>query len=161
METPQIVTLAVAVFAAFMTLIIGVWLKKLFSSFVDSIKEKVDKSVDKESFEAFKKEIQNNVQAVLGKVGGIERECKDIDQVNRGQEKDITRLQECTRDLDSIRKQMLVIESLKSEFLEKFTRRGDFIREMQLLNSQLEIIQKKIDKLDERINRRAFKVVEE
>ena len=64
----------------------------------------------------------------------------------------IIRLQEATKILDTLKKNAENIDKLRVEFLEKYQPKADFIREMQILNSQLESAHKMITRLDEKID---------
>lgn len=63
----------------------------------------------------------------------------------------IIRLQEATKIFDSLKERTENIDKLRVEFLEKYQPKADFIREMQILNSQLETAHKMITRLDEKI----------
>ena len=65
---------------------------------------------------------------------------------------DIIRLQEATKILDTLKKNAENIDKLRVEFLEKYQPKADFIREMQILNSQLESAHKMITRLDEKVD---------
>lgn len=64
----------------------------------------------------------------------------------------IIRLQEATKILDTLKKNAENIDKLRVEFLEKYQPKADFIREMQILNSQLESAHKMITCLDKKID---------
>lgn len=58
-------------------------------------------------------------------------------------EKDIIRVQGAVKSVEDV---------LRAEFTEKFLARADFIRDIQLLNSQVESIYKKIDHVDDKLD---------
>ena len=75
---------------------------------------------------------------------------EDLEERVGNMEKDVVSLQKSYETLEEIRKTLSNIDALRAEFLEKFQRKADFNRELQILGSQLESIYKKIDHLDEK-----------
>lgn len=65
----------------------------------------------------------------------------------------IIRLQEQIKALEDIKKTLSSVDALKAEFHEKFLRKTDFIRDIQIITSQLETIHKKIDHVDDKIDK--------
>lgn len=91
----------------------------------------------------------------------VPRETFDIRMQNltdaeasiEGLGKDVVRLEEITKILAELRHAIANIDTLRAEFLEKFQRKTDFIRELSLLVSQIEGIYKKIDHIDDKIDK--------
>lgn len=77
----------------------------------------------------------------------------DVDVASKKCSDDLIQLKEQFRLLENLSKSLTSIEALRSEFLEKFQRKPDFIRDIQLINSQIETIHKKIDHLDDKLDR--------
>ena len=77
--------------------------------------------------------------------------CEKLETKANQASDDIIRLQEATKVLDSLKEKADNIDKLRVEFLEKYQPKADFIREMQILNSQLESAHKMITRLDEKI----------
>lgn len=78
--------------------------------------------------------------------------CKKLETKMEEASDDIIRLQEATKVLDTLKKHAENIDKLRVEFLEKYQPKADFIREMQILNSQLESAYNMITRLDEKID---------
>lgn len=76
----------------------------------------------------------------------------NLDNNNRCFDRDITRIQESLRSIDNIKNKLDDLSKLREEVLDKFTKRGDFIREMQIMTSHLRIVQEKIDHIDDKID---------
>lgn len=127
-------------------LVVGIWLKYMFTRFIRTFDDKVD----------VLKELLNS-KADLQVVSTLQRDFNHLSGTCATGES-VTTL---TKGIDELKTKIDKLDGLKAEFLEKFTRRGDFIREMQTLNSQLEIIQRKIDNVDERTKRRPKKYRED
>ena len=77
--------------------------------------------------------------------------CEKLENKANQASDDIIRLQETTKILDTLKEKAENIDKLRVEFLEKYQPKADFIREMQILNSQLESAHKMITRLDEKI----------
>jgi hypothetical protein len=93
--------------------------------------------------------IENNVPASECKLKMDK--CEKLEIKASQASEDIIRLQEATKILDTLKKNAENIDKLRVEFLEKYQPKADFIREMQILNSQLESAHKMITRLDEKI----------
>lgn len=81
----------------------------------------------------------------------VDKLCNGISKLNgesREHDKDSVHLEEIMRFMESARERLDACESLRAEFLEKFTLRGDYIREMQIINSQLYNIHQKMNQVD-------------
>ena len=85
----------------------------------------------------------------------FERLCSAITKLEaceRSHDRDLVHLEELMRFCEFARDRLDAVETLKSEILEKFTSRGDFIREIQTMTSQLIHIHSKLDQVDSNIN---------
>jgi len=114
--------------------------------------------------------ITRTFKGIDDKIVSLEKKINDIDYVpttecNLKMEKcikletkmeeasdDIIRLQEATKILDVLKKNAENINKLRVEFLERYQLKSDFIRDIQILNSQLEGVHKMITRLDEKIS---------
>jgi chromosome segregation ATPase len=75
-----------------------------------------------------------------------------LDNFDRGTEKDLVRIQEALKALDSATEKLSQIDSLRVEFLEKFQRKSEFVREIQIINNQIDAILKKMDHVDAKLD---------
>lgn len=76
----------------------------------------------------------------------------ELDSSSRCFDRDITRIQESLRSIDSIKNKLEELSKLREEMLDKFTKRADFIREMTIMTSQMRIVLEKIDHIDDKID---------
>jgi predicted nucleic acid-binding Zn-ribbon protein len=127
-------------------LVVGIWLKYMFTRFIRTFDDKIAD---------LKELLSDKVDVKVVEV--LQRDLDDLSKTCATGES----VSVVSKSIDEIKSKIEKLDNLKAEFLEKFTRRGDFIREMQTLNSQLEIIQRKIDNVDERTQRRTKKHVRE
>lgn len=82
----------------------------------------------------------------------VNAEVLTLDVGSRVFDRDITRIQEAVKAIEGIKCKLDDLSNLRAEFLEKFTRRGDFVREMQIMTSQLSLVQQKIDRIDVKLD---------
>lgn len=145
------------------TLIVAVIGGALFKVLVKRSFDSVDVLVKNNSTKIEKlEEKMSSMKDTLDGQGLVtNKECKvyrdtvdSLEDTVKFAEKDIVRLQEHLKALDDLKKTMSSIEALKAEFHEKFLPKTDFIREIQLLSSQLETIFKKIDHVDEQVEKK-------
>lgn len=101
------------------------------------------------SFEARFSGLDGFIKEELDKLQG---ELAILDSSCRCYDRDITRLQESLKVIDSFRSKLDDLAKLRAEFLEKFTKRGEFIHEIQSVVSQLRLVQQKIDRVDDKID---------
>jgi len=140
-----LVTIAIVVIGG---LIVRVFIARTFKGIDDNIKN-IDKKVDKE-LEEINKKVALCVptsECDLKMEKGIKLENK-IEHASE----DIIRLQEASKILDSLKQNADRIDKLRVEFLEKYQPKADFIREMAILNSQVESIHKMITRLDDKLD---------
>lgn len=109
-------------------------------------KEHVDEQFShfREKADAFEGRIRADVAEIAEAVEKINTDCCDNDR-------EIVRMQEFIKSLEMFKNKIMEVEALRAEFLEKFTRRGDFIREMQILSSSIQATHQKIDHLEDQI----------
>ena len=98
-----------------------------------------------------KEHVDEQIKNLAGKFEEIYRAVDKLINDCCGYDRDIVRIQEAVKMIDMYKNKLTEIEALRSEFLEKFTRRGDFIREMQVLNSQVQATYQKVDRLEEQV----------
>jgi DNA repair ATPase RecN len=143
---------------------VGAWLKALFSRANKAADIRLD-THDKQ-FVKLEAAIGSCASfAIVGdkladlskKIDTLHAYYASVDTICRNHDRDLARLEEVLKLVDEFKKSIHAIEALRSEFLEKFTRRADFVRELQTLSSQVETVFRMIDrvaeKVDERINR--------
>jgi len=141
-----------SVYSLVFVTICGVILKVLFGRLFKSIDNEIkaiSRRVDdlSESFKDTCKELVHQTTFDL--------KMKVLDDVEDTVEelgKDVVRLQEGSKSVTEIKDSLKTIDSLRAEFLDKFQRKPEFNREMQIFASQLESIFKKIDHLDEKLD---------
>ena len=129
-------------------LIIRVFVARTFKGIDDNIKN-IDIKVEKELTEMNKK-ISKNVP--ISECSLKMEKCIKLEKQMDHASEAIIRLQEASKILDSLKKTAENIDKLRVEFLEKYQPKADFIREMAILNSQLESIHKMITRLDEKFD---------
>lgn len=83
-------------------------------------------------------------------VESLKSSCKQL-------ELDLNTLKTRFEEFDKIREKVDSIDSLRAEFLERFQRRSEFIREVQILQNQIELIFNKIDHVDAQMTARPRK----
>ena len=76
-----------------------------------------------------------------------------VEKDYRVTEKEVTRLIEITTTLKELQKKFGSLDKIRADFLEKFVPAPDFARQMQIMVSQIEGIYKKIDHLDQKLDR--------
>lgn len=108
------------------------------------------------------KALSEHVDTVLGnlskRLDGLIGDIDNVAALVRGSEKDIIKLQSCMESLDALRAKVDVVDGLKAEFLEKFVKSVDFIRELQVIISQIDAIFRKVDQLDSKVSDRLDKI---
>lgn len=122
---------------SFFALIIGAWLRYLFGRVASA----QDTSLQ---------EMTKKFESINRRIDAVMQTCKELDASDRESTKSLIELQTAQKIVEALQTKISDLSELKSEFLEKFARRADVIREMQAINSQLEAVYRKIDKLDER-----------
>lgn len=100
---------------------------------------------------------RERIQALLDKLTAFQSDLDRLDICSRSYDRELTRISEILKSIDSIKDKLNEIAMLRSEFLEKFTQRGDFIREMQVMTSQVNMIYQKIEHVDEKMDERLRK----
>lgn len=69
---------------------------------------------------------------------------------------DSVRSEAICKSIEEIKNKLSVLLELRSDFLERlgdYIRRGDFVRDIQILTNQIESIHKKIDYVDSKLDR--------
>jgi len=99
-------------------------------------------------------ELSNLSKRLDGLIGDID----NVAGLGRNSEKDIIKLQSCVESLNMLKAKIDSIDTLKTEFLEKFVKSVDFIRELQVIISQIDAIFRKVDQLDSKVSDRLDKI---
>lgn len=81
----------------------------------------------------------------------------ELEACNKKLELDLNTLTTRFQEFDKMRGKVESIDSLRAEFLEKYERRADFIRQIEILQNQIEMIFNKIDHVDAQITARPRK----
>lgn len=79
-----------------------------------------------------------------------------VDGIVRGLEKDAVRAQVLDKSMDEIHAKLMGLIEMRAEFLDRlgdYIRRGDFVRDIQIVTNQIEAIHKKIDYMDSKWDR--------
>ncbi len=79
-----------------------------------------------------------------------------LDVVVRGLEKDAVRAEALNKSLNEANAKLSSLIEMRSEFLDRlgdYIRRGDFVRDIQIVTNQIEAIHKKIDYMDSKWDR--------
>jgi predicted transcriptional regulator len=80
----------------------------------------------------------------------IER-CTKIEENSHKLDKDAVRVESLDRTLTDVNSKMTNLMEVRSEFLDRlgdYIRRGDFVRDIQIVTNQIEAIHKKIEYMD-------------
>lgn len=131
MEIPQILS----IIALAVTVIGGAILKVMFSR-------------------AFKSSDDAN-RALKESIDSFSKTLDEQDKCGRKLELDLNSLQTKFAEFDKLRVKLDSIDALRAEFMEKFERRSEFVREIQILQNQIEMIFKKVDHVDNQLVKRA------
>lgn len=145
MDTANIM---IGIASAVFVVIIGAYVKVLSSRMFKSFDEKI-KNVE-DDLESIQVRFDNKVSQ--SEFDRVATQCVSMDGRLRTQENEIVALNSIKPSLDELKQKVSTLELIKQELLDKFTRRGDFTRDFQVLTSQLEKIHTKIGRLDERID---------
>lgn len=81
----------------------------------------------------------------------IEERIKSLERKSEDHGTDITRLVEANKLLAEIKSKINYLENIKIELFEKYTKHSDFIKDFQIITSNLETIHNKIERIDEKI----------
>lgn len=79
---------------------------------------------------------------------------KEQGQVMMSTQITLTELKVKIEALELLRDKVNTIDALRAEFLEKFLPKSDFTREIEIMTSQIEGIYRKIDHLDEKLDKK-------
>lgn len=138
--------------------LVGTWLKFAISRIfrdmdvkINGLQESFSSKAEQTEFVKFEGMMQAIENRIFGQLEKLQSFCDELDQSNRCHDKDIVRLQELSKSITKLTEEFSTMESLRSEFLEKFTRESTFLREIQSINSQIESIYGKIDRIDDKL----------
>jgi len=90
------------------------------------------------------------------KIKGLLERLVTLDTIVRGLEKDVVRAEALNKSLNEVNTKLAGLIEMRSEFLERlgdYIRRGDFVRDIQIVTNQIEAIHKKIDYMDSKWDR--------
>ena len=90
-------------------------------------------------------------------LGKVQVDVAALDAGSRCFDRDMARLQESLKVMDGFSGKLDDLATLRAEILDKFTKRGDFVREMQIMASQLRLVQQKIDHIDAKLDERLMR----
>lgn len=79
-----------------------------------------------------------------------------LDTIVRGLEKDLVRAEVLNKSLAEVNAKLSSSLEMRSEFLDRlgdYIRRGDFVRDIQIVTNQIEAIHKKIEYMDSKWDR--------
>jgi peptidoglycan hydrolase CwlO-like protein len=157
MDTNTIV-ITVSVTAAIVTMLVA-WFTLAKGSKAQDVRiQAIEKTLDELKSACMEFSSRESVDRWVEEIKEKLDDCaEEVDRLNTcfsGHDRDIVRVQEIAKFIETYQSRLSEIEALRAEFLEKFIRRGDFIREMQILNSQVAAIYQKIDHVDEKVDER-------
>lgn len=90
------------------------------------------------------------------KMRGLFERYAAVDAIVRGLEKDAVRAEVLNKSMDEINSKLASLIEMRAEFLDRlgdYIRRGDFVRDIQIVTNQIEAIHKKIDYMDSKWDR--------
>jgi hypothetical protein len=79
-----------------------------------------------------------------------------VDSIVRGLEKDAVRAQVLDKSMDEVHAKLMSLVEMRADFLDRlgdYIKRGDFVRDIQIVTNQIEAIHKKIDYMDSKWDR--------
>jgi hypothetical protein len=79
-----------------------------------------------------------------------------VDSIVRGLEKDAVRAQVLDKSMDEVHTKLMSLVEMRADFLDRlgdYIKRGDFVRDIQIVTNQIEAIHKKIDYMDSKWDR--------
>lgn len=90
------------------------------------------------------------------KIKDVEEKCSNLNKTVHSLQLDGVRSESLCKSVDETKTRLGSLLELRSEFLERlgdYIRRGDFIRDVQIITNQIESIHKKIDYVDTKLDR--------
>lgn len=90
------------------------------------------------------------------KIKTLTERCTRLEENSHKLDKDAVRVESIDKTLTDVNSKMMTLLDVRSEFLDRlgdYIRRGDFVRDIQIVTNQIDTIYKKIEYMDSKWDR--------